>query len=406
MIRKKHIYTVLLILVLFFIVVYTILLVVKKPIEWTSKNSLRPVSVPYLEDSKSAESLIRSIDYSLKYLNKREPSDTVNFGRDKYTIKNLIDSLIDFKTKLEESGLSETFFQYVENNFKFYKSSARKVLYTGYYEASLKGSLKQSDVYCYPLYKKPDDLYRIDLSKFYFFEKHKGLPRVIRGRLSENNTVIPYYDRDEIDYQNMLAEKNLEILWVDDVIDLFFLQIQGSGVIELDSGEIVRVHYDDKNGHPYRAIGALLIKRNILTYEELSMQKIRDYLREHPEEMEEIFTYNPSYIFFKTVDEGPIGAIEYPLTPFRSIASDKYLFPQGGLCYIVTEIPSFDENNKLERWEEYRGFVLNQDVGGAIRGPGRADLFTGRGEKSELIAGHMKQRGTFYFLIKRDIKSE
>ena len=323
-----------------------------------------------------------------------------------YSIQDIISSLEDFKKKLNELDLSEAFFQYVKDHFLFYKSGSKSVLFTGYYEARLRGSLKQSDVYCYPIYKKPDDLYRIDLSQFYFFKKQKGLPRIIRGRLSEENVILPYYDREEIDYNKKLAGKTLEIVWVDDMIDLFFLQIQGSGVIELDTGEWIRIHYEESNGQPYRAIGRLLIKREIITYEELSMQKIRDYLREHPEETREILTYNPSYIFFKTVKEGPIGAIQFPLTPFRSIATDKYLFPQGALCYIETELPVFDGKKEPKKWKKFRGFVLNQDVGGAIRTPKKADLFMGQGEKSELIAGHMKQKGTFYFLIKKSAKTE
>jgi membrane-bound lytic murein transglycosylase A len=291
----------------------------------------------------------------------------------------------------------------VEENFKFYRSGAKETLFTGYYEADLRGSLTKDDRYRYPLYKKPDDLLRIDLSRFYFYRKNKGMPSVLRGRISQFNpgTVIPYYNREEIDNNESLSGKDLEILWVDNPIDLFFLHIQGSGIVQLPDGGTIRVNYAESNGHPYRAIGRLLLDQNAITYENMSMQRIRRYLETHPEKLTEVFNYNPSYVFFRVVEEGPIGSIGVPVTPFRSIATDWRLFPKGGLCFLVTQIPEFDENGNLVSWKPFRGFVLNQDTGGAIRTPGRVDLFTGYGKQSRLIAGHMKQKGTFYFLVKK-----
>jgi len=145
----------------------------------------------------------------------------------------------------------------------------------------------------------------------------------------------------------------------------------------------------------------LMLQRGVLAEDNVSMQSIRDYLKKHPEEMKSIFTYNPSYVFFRVVDQGPLGFIQVPLTPYRSIALDHRLFPRGALCYIETELPAFDKDGKLKQWNKHRGFVLNQDTGGAIRGPGRIDLFTGIGVESELVAGHLKREGTFYFLMKK-----
>jgi membrane-bound lytic murein transglycosylase A len=374
---------------------------VKKPVEWNPQNSLRITSVPVVADHGDKESLIRAIDFSLQYLDRQDPDSAVQFGKEWITIGRIKESLLDFKAALQEYGLTETFFTYIGNNYRFYRSTAEEVLFTGYYEADLRGSLTRSETYRYPLYRKPDDLLRVDLTKFSFYEKVKGLPQVLKGRVAgdTDKTVVPYYDRQEIDDREQLAGKNLEIAWIDDPIDVFFLHIQGSGIVQLDNGETLRVGYAESNGHPYRAIGRLLLQQNVLTYENMSMQSIRRYLESHPEKINEVFNYNPSYVFFRVLEDGPIGFIEVPVTPFRTIATDRRLFPKGALCYIETEIPVFDDNNNIKEWKPFRRFVLNQDTGGAIRTPARVDLFTGYGEYSKLVAGHMKQKGMLYFLV-------
>lgn len=403
-IKKKHTLIVLLsVAIPVSLLVITTLL--KQPVEWTKENSLRRVSSPGIADTGNRESLQRSLEFSLKYFQSIAPETPVFFGNQVYRVKDVLESITDFQDKLKEMGLSNDFFAYVRHNYRFFKSSAGKVLFTGYYEARLRGSLTPSDTYRYPLYKKPDSLYHIELSQFPFFEeaqsKIKNLPRILRGRISANKTIVPFYSRDEIDCRQKLSDEKLEIVWIDDAVDVFFLQIQGSGVVELDTGGHLRVNYADSNGHPYRAIGRLLVERGILTRDNVSMQSIRKYLKEHPGEMKNIFNYNPSYVFFRVVEQGPLGVIQVPLTPYRSIALDHRLFPKGALCYIETELPLFDARGKLKTWQKHRGFVLNQDTGGAIRSPARVDLFTGMGEESELVAGHLKRKGTFYFLIKK-----
>ena len=172
------------------------------------------------------------------------------------------------------------------------------------------------------------------------------------------------------------------------------------------------MNYSESNGHPYRAIGKLLLDRGVLEYENMSMQSIRNYLEKHPDEVNEILGYNPSYVFFRAVEDGPLGSLGVSLTPNRSIALDHRLYPAGALCYIKTEIPADDPGTgpspdfKIRDWKPFSGFALNQDTGGAIRGPSRIDLFFGHGEKSEWVAGHMKQPGTFYFLIKKTISDK
>ncbi len=408
--KKKYIFVGLAVVVVIALVVLLTLLLKKKPVEWTRENSLLRVGSPpvVLETPGvgNVKSLIDAIDFSLSYFNRLEPETSFVFGTDRFTARQLKESLEDFKQKLWEYGLTDRFFQYVNESYTFYKSAADEVLFTGYYEALLKGSLKKSETYCYPLYKTPEDLVRIDLSRFSVYNKYRGLPRVLKGRIVKEKRVVPYYSRQEIDSKQKLAEKDLEIVWIDNPIDVFFLQIQGSGIVRLDTGEKMRVNYAESNGHAYRAIGRLMVERGVLTLENASMQSIRTYLEAHPGEVDEIFNYNPSYVFFREVEEGPIGCFGVPVTSFRSIATDRGLFPGGGLCYIETELPEFDEENQIKGWKPYRGFVLNQDTGGAIRTPRRVDLFTGNGEASELVAGHMKRKGMFYFLIKRNLSRE
>ncbi len=401
MLKRKYIYIGIAILLVICLTVFLILQRIEKPMEWTPENSSHLVGPPELTDSRDVKSLVEAIDFSLTYLKEIDPQTPVIFGPHRFTVLQVMESLEDFKHKLWEYGFTDSFFQYVRKNFKFYKTSAKEVLVTGYYEALLKGSLKRSETYCYPLYKRPEDLFRIELSQFPFYQKHKGLPKILQGRLSEQRNIVPYYSREEIDGHQKLSGKDLEIVWIDNPIDVFFLQIQGSGIVQLENGEKIHVNYAESNGHPYRAIGRLLIDRGILTREAVSMQSIRHYLENHPEEMEEIFNYNPSYVFFQKVEKGPLGFLGVPVTPYRSIATDRWLFPRGALCYIETELPIFDENGHLKEWKRYSGFVLNQDAGGAIHTPGKMDLFTGHGKESEWVAGHMKQKGTFYFLIKK-----
>ncbi len=383
--------------------ILTVLFFLKKPapkVEWTPVNSLVESAVPQLVDAGDSESLLLAIDFSLRYLDKLPQEQAFVFGPRNYSLQTVKDSLLDFKAKLLELGTGEEFLAYIKEHYTFFKSAAPEVLYTGYYEASLRGAREKSETFAYPLYKKPGDLVDIDLTQYGFYARHNGLPRVIRGRLGDANKVVPYYDREAIDTNQILAGKELELVWIDDAIDVFFLHIQGSGIVELDSGDTIRVNYDGTNGHPFRAIGRLLVQRNLLELEEASMQGIRRYLESHPEEMEEIFNTNPSYIFFREVPEGPIGSIGVPVTPYRSIATDRYLFPRGVLCYVQLKLPTFDENNHMNGTKDFSAFVLNQDTGGAIRTPSRVDLFCGNGPSNELNAGHLKQPGHLYFLIK------
>jgi len=370
-------------------------------IVWSSENSLVRIAAPELADLGNQEDLVRSIDQSLRYLDKLNKEASYRFGSDIIPVQEVIATLIDFRARLVELGLSEEFFSYLKNHYYFYGSAASDVLFTGYFEASLYGADQPDKRYSYPLYSVPDDLVRIDLKDFLDTEKHTGLPASLRARVTEDHRAVPYYSREEIDSLGALRDRGLELVWVDDPVAAFFLHIQGSGIVYFEDGKARRVNFADTNGHPYRALGRLFIDQKILPREEISMQSLVGYLKANPDKAADMMNYNPSYIFFRSVDEGPIGSIGVPLTPLRSIATDYRLFPRGALAFVSTRLPEYGQSGDISGWEGFSAFVLNQDTGGAIRGAGRVDLFTGHGEQSELLAGPLKEPGELIFMLKK-----
>jgi len=402
--KKKK--SLLIILIPFLLITLIYFLLKKDKKIWNSENSLRLSFNKISGDKGNLSDLLTAIDQSLLFYSKVDPETKFVFGKQWCSTADMRICLEDFREKLNLYGLSDKFLNYINTNYAAFRTASDDLLVTGYFEASLFGSFEKSEKYKYPLYKKPDDLVKVMLSEYLVFSRFKGLPFLLRGRLDKDNRVIPYYSREEIDVHRSLGDKNLELLWVDNNIDLFFLHIQGSGIIMFNDGSEVRVNYADTNGHPYRAIGKVLVERGICTYDELSMQYIEKYLNSHPEEIDDIFNYNPSYIFFREVDEGPVGSLGIKVTKFRSIATDKYIFPRGAICFIKTIIPEFDENGSIIGEKSFSRFVLNQDTGGAIRSPSRADLFTGNGNYSKSVAGHLKASGKLFFLIKKDLLKE
>jgi membrane-bound lytic murein transglycosylase A len=269
------------------------------------------------------------------------------------------------------------------------------MLFTGYYEPLLSCRISADGTFRYPLYRRPDDIIEIDLAQF-----GPGFPKNrIYGRL-DGGKVIPYYSREEIDRKKVLAGRELEILWCSDLVDIYVLQVQGSGKVDLGDGNIISVLYDGQNGRPYTSIGKYLIDTGAITKEKMSMQAIREYLHSYPEKMDEVFSQNQSYVFFR-LDTGPsLGNIGVPLTPGRSIATDSRLFPKGALGLITTQKPII-ANGVITGWAPFTRFVVNQDTGGAIKGPGRVDLFFGQGSDAELFAGNLQHEGELFFLMRK-----
>jgi len=264
-------------------------------------------------------------------------------------------------------------------------------LFTGYYEAELRGSSRPGGRYAVPLYRKPDDLVMVDLGEFRDALKGERIAgRVIDGRLR------PYEDRAKIE-GGALKGRDLEMVWVDDAVDAFFLHIQGSGRIVMDDGSVMRVGYAGQNGHPYVAVGRELIARGALTKENVSMQSIREWLHANPGEAAGLMNKNPSFVFFRPLDgDGPLGAQGVALTPGRSLAVDRSFVPYGLPVWL-------DAQDPLDGAAKLRRLMVAQDTGGAIRGPVRGDVFWGHGGDAELRAGKMKSPGRYYLLIPRTV---
>ena len=370
----------------------------KRPPEELALVRSSSYAYPDFSDDLNLDGLEYAILKSLAYL-QRVPADRVyQFGKDGFDAAHLTKSLQHFLDFIRTKPSSSELKKFIRSQFLVYQSVGRdrkgEVLFTGYYEPHLSGRLQPDEEFQYPIYALPDDLIKIDLSAF--AEKYDG--ESIIGRYT-GQTVVPYYDRQEIEEEDVLVDKAEPLAWLKDPVDAFFLQIQGSGKIFLETGEVINVHYHGTNGRPYRAIGGLLIETQKIPREEISMQTIRSYLHAHPEEMASVLNYNPSYVFFKLESEGPLGYLNVLLTPGRSVALDKRLFPPAALAYIQTKKPVVDGAGQIDSWTDCNRFVLNQDTGGAIRGPGRADLFWGNGPYAEIAAGHMNHSGKLYFLI-------
>ncbi len=281
---------------------------------------------------------------------------------------------------------------FIQNRFTPYLVSDagdKNGLFTGYYEASLKGSTTQHGPYQTPLYKRPDDLVMVQLGDFR--EKLKG--ERIAGRVVDGN-LKPYESRAQI-VAGQWPHNGEVLVWVDDPIDAFFVQIQGSGVVQMDNGGALRIGYAGQNGHVYYAIGRELIKRGELTKENVSLQTIRAWLENNPSQADEIMNANASYVFFRKLDgEGPIGGEGVPLTAGRSLAVDRSLISYGVPVWADIE-PPYKDAGPLQR------LMVAQDTGGAIRGAVRGDVFWGYGDRAEDIAGPMKSRGQYWILLPR-----
>ena len=356
--------------------------------------------LPTLEDDLDQPSLELAVYRSMKYYNRLPETREFLFGDRVCTAGELKESLREFLKIIRMPGSSSDRIRRIKQAFDIYKSVGRRgggeVLFTGYYEPILAGSFDATQEYCYPIYRTPDDHVVVDLGKFR--EKYRGERVVAR---IEDGRVVPYYTRGDIDVTGCLEGKGLELLWLSDPVDLFFLQIQGSGVVKLPGGGLVQISYSQSNGHPYTSVGRLLVKQGKMSMEEVSLDGIKRYLRVHPEEMFDILNCNESYVFFRIVEEGPVGSLNVPVTSGRSIATDASMFPRGALAFIRVKKPVIDKDGNIVSWGPFSRFVLNQDAGGAIKGPGRADLFCGRGRNAEIMAGHLKEEGDLYFLVKK-----
>ncbi|MDY0116944.1 MAG: MltA domain-containing protein [Sulfurimonadaceae bacterium] len=277
---------------------------------------------------------------------------------------------------------------FLQENFTPYKIESKENdgLLTGYYEPQLRGSKTKSEVYLHPVYEVPDDLITVDLSSVYPELKNYRL----RGRV-EGSKLIPYYTRAQSDTKEIDA--NI-ICYVDSKIEKFFLEIQGSGRVTLDTNETLYIGYANQNGHKYRAIGAYMVSIGALTKGEVSLQTIKKWLEENPHRIDEVLRYNDSLIYFEQRDKPASGSLGLELLAKRSVAVDNRYIPLGAMLYLSAPIK--DKN--------FATIVLAQDTGGAIKGAVRADLFMGYGAEAMEIAGELKSPLELWILLPKKMK--
>lgn len=368
----------------------------------TPEEALTPVRFfyPDFHDDMDIKSLELAVENNMEYLNGLEPDDVFYYGENEFTCSHVIESQKLLLKIIKAAKNPDELKQEIKKQFNLYRATGRAgdrdVLFTGYFEPVYDARMEPDDVYKYPIYSIPGDIIKIDLSPF----RSKYAGETLTARI-EGRKVLPYYSRKEIEESSVLKNRNLEIAWLKDPLDVAFLHIQGSGSLRLPDEEYITVGYEGSNGRPYQSIGRYLLDKNYMTKEEMSMQGIRRYLKEHPGIVEDVLNFNPSYVFFRMLEGEPLGNIEVPVTPGRTIALDSGLFPKGALCFIECEKPVVNQSGEIENWTGFSRFVMNQDTGGAIKGAGRVDIFWGSGEYAEIAAGHMNHEGKLYVLIKK-----
>lgn len=367
----------------------------------SSLTPIKPQEVPQLLDDLDTESLLAAIEKSLLFYSRVPADSRYPLGESTCTAGELKATLLALREILQTCGSDECRRTKIAGNFDFYKAAGQDqkgtVLFTGYFEPVMKGSLEKTDFYSFPLYSPPEETVVINLGKFN--SKYEG--ETLTGRVL-NGEVVPHYSREEIDGKGILQGRNLEIAWAADPVELFFLHIQGSGIMELPDGRRIRVGYARSNGRPFRGLAKVLLDRGKITEREMSHEGVKNWLLDNPEERDEMMYRNPSYVFFRIMDGENVGSHNVPLTAGRSIATDAKFFPRGAPALIRLRKPVFPEEGGGLEWVPFSRLVLNQDAGGAIKGTGRVDIYCGTGREAERVAGSLKEPGELYFLLKKN----
>lgn len=303
------------------------------------------------------------------------------------------------ETEAPSSLQARMFFEEYFSALSFYE--AEEGLFTGYYAPLYKGSRQKSDKYKAPLYAIPQDLQAINLGLF--DQRLSG--RSIVGEVMDGK-FVPYKDRKDIDL-GALENQNLELVWLEKPEETFFLQIQGSGFIELENDEMLHLGYAQRNGRPYRAIGQFLIESGDVAREDMSLQAILDWMERNPEKSNELMWKNPSYVFFQErTNDKPVGSLGVGLTPGRSLAVDREYIPLGMPLWLETYQEKETDKENTERISHLNRLVVAQDTGGAIKGQVRGDVYWGIGAKAEEKAGPMKDKGTYYLFVPKKVAAD
>lgn len=324
------------------------------------------------------------IHNSLSYLSK--PSSKQFFPLADITHDRVVASLNAMDQLLESGLYGRDLEQAILSRFDVYQSvgcdDKGTVLFTGYYTPIFEGALKPSEKYKYPLYKQPTDLVKNDKGE-------------ILGQKMPDGSTRPYPDRRQIEQSGML--KGQEIAWMADPFEVYIAHVQGSAILRTPDGKQITLGYAANNGHEYKSVGRQMIDDGIVPSEGLSLKAMIDYFRTHPQQIDTYVYQNPRYIFFRTDSGNPRGCLNEPVIPMRSIATDKSIYPRASLAFLKTRLPRPVGN--IVQKAPYTGFALDQDAGGAIRAPGRCDVYMGVGDQAGRMAGQVYEEGKLYYLF-------
>lgn len=357
-------------------------------------------AMPAFHDDLGGSELLHAIELHLKSLRTASLDQEVVFGQMKIPRRRVVKTLEKVKTLLKTKGI-EGLQQEISRHFFVYQAAGQTrkgdVLFTGYYQPILEARLKPDKEFRYPLYKKPLDLQVLDLASI--GPDYAGMKIALRV---DKGTIKPYFDREAIDTCASLTGKGLELAYLKDYLDRYLLHIQGSGLLKIEDGRMVKVGYAGCNYFPYLSLGKLLINEGVIPAEAMSIQAIRQFYQRSPAEAVRYINRNRRYIFFDEITDEIKGAAGVELTPGRSIATDKSIFPGGGLAFIVCRKPSAGTYGQAAEKISLARFMVDQDAGSAIKGPGRVDVFWGTGEEAGKTAGNFMEKGELYYFLAKE----
>lgn len=333
---------------------------------------------------RDLDSLEAAAQNSLSYLAK--PSSEQYFPYGDVNHDRVVKSLETFLTLVESDVLSTEINGLIRAHFDVYESvgcdNKGTVLFTGYYTPIFDGSLERTGRFRYPLYKMPEDLV-------------KGPDGRTLGRRGPDGQITPYPTRATIEDSGMLA--GAELVWLSDPFEVYIAHVQGSAKIRLPDGDLVTVGYTASSGHDYESIAEMLVDDREIPRDRMSLAAMIDYFKRHPGQVDRYVRQNPRYVFFRLSEAAPHGSLNEPVTPWRTIATDKAIFPRASLAFVSTILPRAEGSRVVK--QPYDGFVLDQDTGGAIRAPGRCDVYMGQGDRAGQLAGQTYQEGRLYYLF-------
>lgn len=357
-------------------------------------------SLPWIDDMSRA-SLKEAIRNQLAVMEKTDLTQRVRLGARRVSRQHLVDTLYVFLDLLEMDIPEEEFNRRLNEEFEVipagYHRAGHPVMFTGYYTPIIPARREKTEDFIFPLYQKPDwypesEAAVLNDRRTYHIDPGFHLTQI------NNRSLLT---RKDIDGGQALSNQHLELAWLRDDLERYFLHIQGSGYLAFPDGTLQAVQYMGSNHFPYHSVGKQMIRDGVIEPSQGSMQGMKQYFREHPENINHYLFRNNRYIFFQNSNSSPRGSGGAELVGGRSIATDKSLYPAGGLVFITVEKPLLNDELEITGWQKVSRFVVDQDTGSAIKGPGRVDLYFGIGEPAGAAAGHYKRTGTMSYLVKK-----